>query len=271
MPRELSLAYLTTEQSPPQALQTAMRTGYSCAGIRLLPSSPGGQAYPLMNDPRQLRETLACQAGTGVRIADLEMIRLDEAFNLESYLRFLEVGGLLQARAVLVAGDDHDPSRLTANFAALCEAALPFGLTADLEFMPWTAVPDLASAWGIVEAANQPNSGVLIDAMHFARSNSTLQQLARIPFQHLHYAQLCDAPRAAPDTVEGLINAARCERLLPGEGGLALAELWSGLPAGLPVSVEVPNHAERARLGADGWAQRARLATLALLEDCIAA
>lgn len=265
MTPELSLAYLTTEQSPPQALQTAARTGYRSAGIRLLPSAPGGAAYPLMDDPRMLRETLACLADTGVSIADLEMIRLDEQFDVEDYLRLFEVGALLRARAVLVAGDDRDAARLTANFAALCEAARPFGLTADLEFMPWTAVADLACALRIVATADQPNGGVLVDALHLARAASPLDLLASVPPRFLHYAQLCDAPGVPPDSTAGLIHAARCERLLPGDGDLPLGDLLAQLPQGLPISVEVPNHAQLARLGPDGWARQARAASQRLL------
>ena len=60
-------------------------------------------------------------------------------------------------------------------------AAAPYGLTADLEFMPWTYVPDLATANKIVAQAGQPNAGVLVDALHFDRSNSSIAELARVP------------------------------------------------------------------------------------------
>ena len=133
--------------------------------------------------------------------------------------------------------------------------------------MPWTGVPDLTTARRVVEAANQPNGGVLVDALHFARSGSTFEQLAQVPRQYLHYAQICDGPAAAPATTEGLIHAARCERLLPGDGGLPLVELWAKLPPDLPVSVEIPNHAGRERLGPDGWARQAWHSSLLHLVD----
>ena len=141
---------------------------------------------------------------------------------------------------VLVAGDDPDEARLTASYATFCEAAARHGLSADLEFMPWTAVPTLAAAQRIVAAADQPNAAVLVDALHFARSPSRLQDLAGWPRQRLHYAQICDGLVPGPTTVAGLIHDARCERLLPGEGGIDLVELFSRLPADLPISIEVP-------------------------------
>ncbi|WP_204321783.1 hypothetical protein, partial [Streptococcus pneumoniae] len=59
----------------------AAATGYQFAGIRLLPASPGGVAYPLMEDPAALRETLRVIADTGVGVFDLEIIRVGESFD----------------------------------------------------------------------------------------------------------------------------------------------------------------------------------------------
>ena len=166
---------------------------------------------------------------------------------------------------MLVAGDDPDEARLTASFAALCEASAPFGLSADIEFMPWTKVPDARTASRIVSGAAQPNGGVLVDALHFARSATSLADIAGIPRQRLNYAQICDAPAEIPTTVEGLIHTARCERLLPGEGGIDLAGLFKSLPGDLPISVEIPNEKRLAELGAEEWARRALIASTTTL------
>ena len=76
----------------------------------------------------------------------------------------------------------------------LCEAMRPYGLTANLEFMPWTAVPHAQSALRIVTNAGMPsNAGILVDALHFGRSTTSLDDIRAIPRQLLHYAQICDA------------------------------------------------------------------------------
>ena len=113
-------------------------------------------------------------------------------------------------------------------------------MTADLEFMPWTYVPDLATANKIVAQAGQPNAGVLVDALHFDRSNSSIAELARVPAHRLHYWQLCDGPAERPATTEEMIHAARYERMFPGEGGIDLVSLARAMPADLAVSIEVP-------------------------------
>jgi sugar phosphate isomerase/epimerase len=266
MPPIFSLAPLTLlSLAPPELIAVAARTGYQQVGLRLLAAAPGGVAYPLMQDARGLADTLARMRDTGVGVFDLEIVRVGASFRVSDFLPFFEVGARLGAKAMLVAGDDPDEARLTASFAALCEAAAPFGLSADLEFMPWTKVPDAATALRVVAGAAQANGGVLVDALHFARSASSLADIAAIPRQRLHYAQICDAPAQVPATTEGLIHTARCERLLPGEGGIDLAALFGTLPDDLPISVEIPNDARAPAVGAEEWARQALAASKAVL------
>lgn len=267
MKRRYSLAQLMALPfSPPEMVQLAADTGCTAAGIRLLPTTPGGLHYPLMDDAAMLRETLARMDATGVGILDLEVLRIDVGFDVHAHQRFLEVGAQLKARHILVAGDDPDASRLTASFAALCDAARPYGLTADLEFMPWTRVPDVQAAARIVAGAAQPNGGVLVDALHYARCGSSLGDVQALRPEWLHYGQICDGPMPGPDSVEGLIHAARCERLLPGEGAIDLAGLFARLPAGLPISVEVPSETRAPAMGYVAWARKALQAAQAVLE-----
>lgn len=266
MPTPYSLAHLTAlTHNPAQMVDLAARTGYSYAGLRLLPVAPGALAYPLMDNPALLAETLARMEDTGVGIFDLELIRLNANFNAQDYLAFFEVGERLGARAVLIAGDDREFSRLVENYARLCEAMQPYGLSADLEFMPWTAVPDLTTALRIVGQADQVNGGILIDALHFDRSDSRVEDIAKIPTQWLHYAQICDGPAQRPTTDEGLIYAARNERLLPGEGAIDLRRIWQSLPAELPISIEIPNEQRVAQVGVEAWARSALVAAKATL------
>jgi sugar phosphate isomerase/epimerase len=267
MPTVYSLAHLTAlALPPPQLIRVAARTGYQQVGLRLAPAAPGGQAYPLMHDAPLLADTLACAKDLGVGVFDLEIVRVGASFRASDHLGFFEAGAKLGAKAMLVAGDDEDEARLSASFAALCEAAAPFGLSADLEFMPWTKVPDARTALRIVTAAAQPNGGVLVDALHVARSTTSLADLAAIPRGRLHYVQICDAPAEVPATTEGLIHTARCERLLPGAGGIDLAGIFATLPGDIPISVEIPNDKQAAVLGPEEWARRALAASRRVLE-----
>ena len=108
----------------------------------------------------------------------------------KAFSAFFETGARLRAKHILVAAYDPVLDRFADRFAAFCEVAAPFGLSADLEFMPWTSVPDLATARRIVEQVGKANAGVLVDALHFDRSGSSIGDLAKIPAGRLHCWQL---------------------------------------------------------------------------------
>jgi len=253
-----SLAALTAlELAPPRLIEVAAACGYDHVGIRLLPATPGGMAYPLMEDAAGLRETIARLEATGVTVADLEVVAFRPETEVAAFSAFLEAGARLGARHVLVAAYDPDLNRFADRFAGFCEAAAPYGLTADLEFMPWTSVPDLETANRIVEKADKANAGVLVDALHFDRSGSSIGDLAGIPVGRFHYWQLCDGPAERPATSEEMMRAARTERMFPGEGGIDLVALARAMPPDIAISIEVPTVELAKTMDATARARRA--------------
>jgi sugar phosphate isomerase/epimerase len=258
MPDIYSLAYLTSApMAPPDALVLAAKLGYQAIGIRIAPAALGGDFSPLVTDRAMLRESIRRIEDTGVSVFDVEIARLGAGFKADDFASFLEVAGKLKARAILVAGDDPDEARLTDSFAKFCRVAAPYGLSVDLEFMPWTAVKNATAAVRIVTRAGEPNGRILVDALHAARSKTTLDDIASLPRHLLSYAQLCDAPAGIPTTDEEMIQTARCARLLPGDGGIDLSGLVRALPANLPLSLEIPNDDWLPKLGAEEWGRRA--------------
>ena len=261
--RPYSLAYLTACHSTvQQALDIANRLGYSHVGLRLVPNAPGAPHQAYLHDAVIRREARAALKDGPARVFDLEIIRLGENFKLADHLPLLEAGAALQARAVLVAADDPDWHRLSQNFALLCEAMKPYGLTANLEFMPWTSVKSAREAVTVVEGAGRPdNAGVLVDALHFGRSATTLEDISTLPREWLHYAQWCDAEPGTHFSQEDLIHTAREARLPPGEGRIDLVGLSQALPVGLPISVEVPHLERQRQMGDEAWSKLCLQAT----------
>lgn len=264
MARPLSLAYLSAPGcTPAEAVAVAAQAGYAFVGLRPWPNAPGAPCQELLGRPGLLRETQAALRDTGVGVFDLEIIRIDADFDPRRWDALYDAGAALGARAFLVAGDDTQEQRLTDSYARLCEHLQPLGMSANLEFMPWTAVPDARSALRIVDNAGRPaNAGILVDALHFGRSTSTLDDIRAIPRELLHYAQICDAEAGTGFTPAQMIHTARCERLLPGEGSIDLQGLFAALPADLPVSVEVVHQERQARETPAQWAARCRAAAL---------
>ena len=271
MTHPISLAHLTVlDLPPPQMIRLAASLGYDRVGLRLIRVTDTSPGYPLMDDPALLRDTRAALAETGVTVQDIEFLRLTPAFRPESLLPFLDVGATLGALHVICAPYDPDLSRLSANLAALNALARPRGLSAVLEFFPWTNVPDLATALSVVTATGDPGVGLLVDALHFNRSGSRLADLAAIPAHRLPFAHLCDAPVLPQYSTEDLLHAGRAERLPPGEGQIDLAGFLAALPPGIPLGLEVPMTALHATDGSAAVAQGAIAATRRLLASCTA-
>jgi sugar phosphate isomerase/epimerase len=166
------------------------------------------------------------------------------------------VADALEARslnAVDVFGGSWSLDEAATAFAGLCERAAEHGLLVHLEFLPWSRIPDLATAWQVVRAAGRPNGGIMLDAWHYFRSKPDGELLRAIPGATILGVQLCDAPAARePDPLHATLH----ERLLPGEGGLALRSLLADLrdtgtaaPFGVEVFSDVLHALDPAEVG----------------------
>lgn len=262
-----SLAYLTTrELDPDQAVEVAAETGYQMVGLRLLPAGTEGP-FAIMSDKAMQARTKAALASTGIQLADIEIVRVDDSFELERFKPFLELGAELGAKHVLTAGDDLERERLIQNYGAFCELAQSFGMSADLEPMPWTAVKHVRDAIEVTNAAGFSNAAVLIDALHYNRSDSSLDDLRAIAPERINYIQICDGPYIENPTFEQLIYNARTERFLPGDGDIDIAAMLRALPRDKVISIEIPRGEWEQKLSAKVRAEQALERTKALIDS----
>ncbi len=261
MHHEFSLAYLSAfGVAPPDMVAVAWRAGYDYVGLRLHPVTENEPVFPLATDRRLLLQTRQQLDDTGVRVLDVELVRMTPDFDVAACDALLDVSAELNARHVIAQAADADLSRASDHLAQLCDAARTRGLTIDLEFVTWTETPDLDRAASIVTAARCANAGILIDTLHFSRSGCSVAHLARLPREWFRYAQVCDAPTQGPDSVDGLIHAARNDRLFLGEGGLDLSGILGALPREIPYSLEIPRAALARVIGIEECARLALVA-----------
>jgi sugar phosphate isomerase/epimerase len=103
---------------------------------------------------------------------------------------------------------------ITEAFAAFCDRAAE-DLTVALEFMPYSGVPDLATAWRVVRDAGRPNGALIVDVWHWARAGTAPIDLEPVPADRIVALQLCDvlADPMDPPRAESLGH-----RLPPGQG-----------------------------------------------------
>ncbi|MBT2249060.1 sugar phosphate isomerase/epimerase [Arthrobacter sp. BHU FT2] len=255
---DYSLAHLTVlTLDPPAMVEAAAEAGYRYVGFRLNRTTQTERHYPLITDRELMARTKSRLASTGVEVLDIEVARLEPDREPEDYLDFLRTGAELGARHVVAQAPDPNRERAIDRFGRLCDLVASLGMTADLEFMPWQEVPDLTSAAEMVRAVGRPSAGILVDLLHFARSGSSLEELASLPREWFRYAQVCDAPRERPTTVDGLIHTARRERAFPGDGGIDVRSILATLPPHIPYALEIPSETLTAEVGPAEYARRA--------------
>jgi len=214
-----SLAHLTVlNVPPPEMVRVAARTGYDCVGLRMIAVTDATPGYPLMHEPAMMRDTKAALADTGVRVLDIEFVKITPEIDVAGLERFVAAGAELGAKHVITAPYDPDLTRLADRLGAFSDLSARYGLRAVLEFFPWTVVPDLDAAVQMVEAAGRTETGILVDTLHFDRSGSRVEQLDRIPPARLPFVHVCDAPVQNSYTTEELLHAGRAERLPPWRG-----------------------------------------------------
>lgn len=135
-----------------------------------------------------------------------------EAFDLAS------ASGAEVVNLVHFLGDPDTPrAALIEAVGAVCAQAQTYGLRLTLEFLPESAVPDLATALAIVRGVGAPNLGVQLDTFHFCRSGGLAEHLAAAGGA-ITGIQVADRGPVVP----GSRYVPMSDRLLPGAGELPL-------------------------------------------------
>ena len=260
MTRPLGLGHFTFLTLPPDELvRLARAAGFGFVGLRLHPVAPGQLHW--LPDAAGLRELRQVMAGEGIGLHDIETVVVDAAFDPEALIPALDAAAALGARRVNACADRFDA--LPDRFARLCHLAGERGLGVDVEPMAWRGIDTPAACLDLIAQSGAANAGYLVDTLHHVRCGGTPADLAATDPGRIVSAQLCDAPAVPPEGTEARIAEARGRRLIPGEGGLPLADLIAALPPQTVLSVELPSDDPRPPL------ERARAihrATTALLE-----
>jgi sugar phosphate isomerase/epimerase len=267
MKRDYSLAHLTVlSLTPPQMVEAAARAGYRYVSLRLTRVTTAEPLYDLANDKALMRETKARLADTGLGVLDVELFRMDPSLDAEHFIPVLEATAELGARNIIAQLPDPNYNRKVERFAKLCDLAKPLGIFVSLEFPHWTETGNLSAAVEIVRDAKRSNAGILVDMLHFGRSNSTFEELESLPREWFQFAHVCDAAKEVPPTIAGIIRTARDERQFPGEGGIDVKGILSRLPSQIPYSLEIPRTILTKAVGPAEVARIALLATRAYLD-----
>jgi sugar phosphate isomerase/epimerase len=218
------LAHLSLISLPPVGqIRIAGEAGFDLVDLRLSPATPTNTSYAKDERLRLCRQLVPLLRDMGLKVWDVEIIRLNDRTDPREHLSLMEAAAVLGASRIKLVCDSGDHARAAEMLGRLAELAVPFGLTLDLEYMVFSGVHSLASALRLGAAADQPNLKILVDALHWRRAGDMAASLrAGGP---LGYVQLCDGPPKRRLDQEALIHE-RGPGGLPGEGGRSTRR-WS--------------------------------------------
>ena len=242
MNNSLSISYYTApELSPLKLVESAAKLKCKFIGLRLLSNQPGADEMPLLNDLSFRKVVKKNMKSLGGYSLDANSLRIIPDSNVSDYLNFFDAAWDLNAKHVLTTINDNDENRLMDNLNKFCEEAIQRQLTIDIEFVPWLKVSNLKKTIEIINKCNFMNVGIALDALHFFRSNSSLDLLKKYSKKHINYFQICDAKilNKVPKTEQLIIEATK-NRLSPGNGDINLKKIIDLLPKNIPFAIEIP-------------------------------
>lgn len=190
----------------------------------------------------------AMLADTGLAVADLDPLlnwlpgenAPPEFTGTED--EFYAIADALGARSLNVAqgfGRSVDLDRAAEALAGVCDRAREHGLLITLEWLPWSGIPDAATAHEIVRRAGRENATLMFDSWHSFRGPTDDAQILALPGEKIGSVQINDAPA---EPVGDLLTETTTARLLPGEGDIPIVH-WLSLLARIgsraPIGVEV--------------------------------
>jgi len=254
---EVALAPLTVGRpEAPEMVAAAEAGGFLRLGMSLW--APDGRLEATCTDRRRLRSVARTLSRTGLEVTDVSVVVLTGRLDLGEARRVMEVGRELGARRVVVMNRDRHQARAAEALASVADLGGGLDMLVGLEFMPYSATPDLAAAVALVRAVASPRVGLVLDVLHLFRSGAGPTEASNVPVP-LVLVQLCDAAGSPPPP--GRLRAeSLADRRYPGHGDLPLRAVVECLPAGVPMTLEAPV-ARDARLPA---AERSRRAAEAL-------
>ncbi len=124
---------------------------------------------------------------------------------------------------------------MIAQFNRLCARAADAGISVALEFVPWSNIPDIATA---IEYLEPGNAGLMVDCWHLYRGGMTARDIALIPPGRIIAVQVNDADRER----SGSLAQDTLRRRACGDGAFDLAGFAAALDnagADVPLSVEI--------------------------------
>jgi len=244
-----SIATVSLSGTLPEKLEAAAAIGFD--GVEIFEND-------LLTYDGSPEDVRAIADGLGLAITIFQPFRDFEAMpepqrrrNLDRAERKFDVMQALGTNLLLVCSNVSpatidDPQRAAADLAEMAAQAHRRGLRVGYEALAWGRhVKRWRQAWDIVQAADHPGLGLIVDSFHTLALGDDPSGIATIPAEKLFFVQLADAPELSMD----VLSWSRHFRNFPGQGHLPVAVfLKAVLACGYrgPLSLEIFNDDFRA-------------------------
>jgi sugar phosphate isomerase/epimerase len=156
----------------------------------------------------------------------------DTALIDEQCLQTLDIAqsyGAETVAGVVLGAELESLDAASAGLAHLAKRAEERGLKVCIEWLPWSALPDLKTAWKLVDGISAKNVGLVLDTWHWLRQpgGPDFETLRKLPGERIHVVQLDDTTAAGIG--EDMMMESMTQRLLPGDGEVDFPSLFAVL------------------------------------------
>ena len=253
MARKFSLAYLTLPGiDPMEQIRIAGATGYDYVSLRTIPmGQPGEPQLVLEKDPQLFRAVRQQMKSCGVKLLDVELVRIREDLPAD-YRGAFECAAQLGAKHVLSSVWTKDRAFAEERYADICDQAAAFGLDVNVEFPIVSCMTTFDETVALKKKVGKPNMKVFVDTLYGHWDQLTPEKIASIPQEDYGIIHLCDCPLEVPGEI---VTVVREGREYCGLGQAKLGDMLRALPEH-PYSIELPNLQNMERYGAEGHAKR---------------
>lgn len=203
--------------------------------------------------PGKARDARAIASDLGLEIIALQPLRDFEGApepqrrrNFDRALRKLELtrelgAPLLCLCSSVAEGALGEPARIADDLGELADLARQFGLRIGYEALSWGRhVKDWTAAWDVVQRADRPNLGIILDSFHICVRGNPIESIAALPSDKIALVQVADAPALQMDP----LSLSRHYRCYPGQGDYPIVDYLDAVArAGYrgPISLEIFN------------------------------
>ncbi|MSQ21517.1 MAG: sugar phosphate isomerase/epimerase [Betaproteobacteria bacterium] len=203
--------------------------------------SPGLPFHPVMGDAALMCDIKRTITVAGLTVLDLYSFYLQADTKVAAFQDALAFGAELGAQYAMVMGDDSNWHRMRDNPARFCDMAMPFGLTAVLEFAITRPLATLQQTTQLIVEARRSNAAVCLDPLNMLRGSGGPELLVGIDPRLFLYAQITDGllGPGEPDLARARQNGPNIRRM-PGEGVVPIGKFLDALSAGITLSLETP-------------------------------